>query len=1034
MWDQKICTEIFNKKYMINNGDNSVNDVLKGIAKEISSNEKDAVKWEEIFYNELSSYRLIPAGRIVANARPDSQNKYYNNCYTIDIDDSIDKIYESLKYDALISATGGGVGFNISKLRPNGSITSKGGVSSGPISFLKVFNESAKIIQTGGFRRAAHIAILNVDHPDIEEFITCKQGENNNALTQFNISVGITNKFMEAVEKDLDWNLLFDGVIYKTIKARYLYNLIMKNAYKHNEPGLFFLDRVEEDNNAPHSFTIDRCNPCFTGETLVAVADGRNAVPIKILAEESKGEKKFPVYSGVEKKTQRKFSSFKAEIKDAVAFKTGKREVIKVVLSDGTFLRCTPEHLLATKDGRWVEAQNSKGEQLEKFYSFSNKNNNKNYRTINSMTNGYAKQYRMIYEFYNGEYDGNIMTIDHKDENAFNDKIENLILLPKKVHNEKTRQNRLGKNNPIHRMNKEYRRWIQKKRNINANATRYNWTEEKCKEAMDCFLKNNPKPIFKSKNIDLSYRIFVKDIVWTGDIEDVYDLTVKDNNNFYIITNGDNNYGNSCGVLVHNCGEISMPSWSLCCLSSINFTKFVINPFEENCYFDYDQLEKTIIIGIRFLDNVLDVTKYPLPIIEEFSKKWRRIGLGFTGFADALAMMRIPYNSDKAKKFTNQLAEFFRNSSYNASINLAIEKGSYPEFRFNEIKDSGFFNKLPSSIQDRIKDFGLRNVGINTIAPNGTISLTLGQNCSSGIEPIFSLEYNRKIRTDKADTFIEEKVYDYAWLLYKNKLIKNEDEKNIPNFFVTTFDIDPYQAIDIQAIWQNYIDHSISKTINLPNGFSFEQYKNLYQYAYEKGLKGVTTFNPEGSIKGILSSNSKKDTAIIENHAIKRPELIPCDIHEIVVDKQKHIVLCGFLDGYMFEIFVTPNIDSKLDLQKYKKGFVKKIKSGVYDLIVKNGEEKIIISNIGQSFDSIYGSLSRFISMSLRHHIPLQFIVDQLQKDSNFVSFERAVSRVLKKYIKDGQISTHKCLECGGDLEYQEGCLICKNCGYSKCD
>jgi ribonucleotide reductase alpha subunit len=450
-WLQPISEETFRKKYMIN-GEDTVDDVLSGVAKEVSSVEKGKKKkvWGKKFHDELSSGRLIPAGRILANARPNSKMPYYNNCYTIGIEDSIEGIGESLKEDLIISATGGGVGINFSNLRPKDAPLSKGGESSGALSFMKSFNQNATVIHTGGSRRAAHIAILNCDHPEIEAFITAKQGDGNRALTQFNISVGVYDRFIEAVENDEDWDLQFEGVVYKTIKAKYLYELMTKNAFTHNEPGILNLDTINKYNNGWYGFTIQEVNPCFTGDTIVAVADGRNGVSIQELAERNE---EFRVYSGKLKgKGNPKGSSkWKPEIKNATAFKTGDRKVIEVFLSNGTSFKCTPEHMLARPDGSYIEAQNSVGIELENFYTFSNKMTAKSYRTINSKTNGYNRQYRMMWEFENGEYNGKTHNIDHINEDSTEDFLSNLQLLDIETHKVKLKDSML-ENNPINRM------------------------------------------------------------------------------------------------------------------------------------------------------------------------------------------------------------------------------------------------------------------------------------------------------------------------------------------------------------------------------------------------------------------------------------------------------------------------------------------------------------------------------------------------------------------------------------------------------
>lgn len=299
---QDISREIFFRKYALH-GERTVEEILKGVAEEIASVEPDDnLKniWQEYFYQAMISGKFIPAGRILANARPYSRMKNYNNCFTIDLEDSMPGIYGPVSEDAIIGQMGGGVGFNASKLRPKGALISKGGESSGVMSFVEVFDTSAKAIHTGGGRRGAHICILNVDHPDIEEFIEYKKGRENNKLTQFNISVGITDEFMRAVENDEDWDLVFPLMkfeseencktkwvknnfdlqycidqgytvddtdlilvkVYKTIRAKDLYERMTKQAWWYNEPGALFLDTVEAGNNASHAFKVDRCNPC----------------------------------------------------------------------------------------------------------------------------------------------------------------------------------------------------------------------------------------------------------------------------------------------------------------------------------------------------------------------------------------------------------------------------------------------------------------------------------------------------------------------------------------------------------------------------------------------------------------------------------------------------------------------------------------------------------------------------------------------------------------------------------------------------
>jgi len=741
---QPISEEIFRRKYMLHD-EASPEEVFRGVAEEVASAEAEDLRglYADRFYDEIVGGRFIPAGRILANARPTSPMKNYNNCFTIDVEDSLEAIYESLAEDAVISKMGGGVGFDISKLRPKGDRLSRGGESSGVVSFLRIFDQSAKTIMTGGQRRSAHIALLDISHPDVEEFITVKQGDKNKELTQFNISVKITDEFVQAVENDADFDLRFDGRVYKTVKARDLYDKLARNAFIHNEPGIFNADTVERFNNGSWAFRMDRVNPC---------------------------------------------------------------------------------------------------------------------------------------------------------------------------------------------------------------------------------------------------------------------------------------------------GELVMPAYSLCCLAAMNLSAFVTDPFTEDARFNHEAFAESVALGIRFLDDVLDVTAYPLDKIELFSKQWRRIGLGFTALGTALSMLRITYGSDESVAFASAMSRTLRDASYRASAALAAEKGAFPAFDVEKVLDAAFVRSLPDDIRRDIAENGLRNIQMNTVAPTGTISLSVGQNCSSGIEPAFALQYDRNIRTGRGDDVTTETVYDAGWLAWKE--LTGEDAA--PEWMVTTADIDPYRSIDLQAAIQENIDHSISKTLNLPPGTSFDQYKDLFLYAYRKGLKGFTTFNPEGSMKGILEYSEKTESeAITRNTAPVRPFELPCDIHRVKVKGRQYIVITGHLNGSLYEVFwIDVPEDEEVYINGFRKGFVRKVKKGRYDLVMGDRNPRIVLEDFTKTYDSPNASLARFVSMALRHGTPLQFIVKQLQKDTQFTDFERVIGRVFKTYIQDGEeviAGEKRCPECETGLVFREGCATCPACGWSKC-
>lgn len=249
--------EIWEKKYKYKD-DNTIEDTWKRVANAIASVEKDKEHWEEAFYNLLYDFKFIPGGRITAGAG--TPHNYLLNCASQPVEDSLEGIYETVKRAAVLAKSNYGCGFNFSTLRPKNSGLSKGGTASGPVSFMRVFDTSGSVIETGGGRRAASIAILRVDHPDILEFIEAKRNEG--TLTQFNISVGITDKFLKAVKDDTDFDLVFDGKVVQTIKAKSIWDKLIHSGYNYNDPGIFNLDEVARYNNGWYYQTLDSVNPC----------------------------------------------------------------------------------------------------------------------------------------------------------------------------------------------------------------------------------------------------------------------------------------------------------------------------------------------------------------------------------------------------------------------------------------------------------------------------------------------------------------------------------------------------------------------------------------------------------------------------------------------------------------------------------------------------------------------------------------------------------------------------------------------------
>lgn len=253
-----LAKELWKKKHYSEN-DNSIDDVITRVANAIASIETDKKEYYETeFYEQLSTMKFIPGGRIYNGAG--TKSNFLLNCAVIAVGDSMEEIYDTIKKAAVMFKSNYGVGYNFSKIRPKNAKLSRGGTASGPVSFMKVFDVSGSVVETGGGRRAAQIAILNIQHPDIVEFIDAKREQN--VLTQFNISVGITNDFIDAVRNDTDWELKFNGEVYETVKAKDLFNKICESAWKYNDPGLFFIDEVNHFNNGYYIYDINASNPC----------------------------------------------------------------------------------------------------------------------------------------------------------------------------------------------------------------------------------------------------------------------------------------------------------------------------------------------------------------------------------------------------------------------------------------------------------------------------------------------------------------------------------------------------------------------------------------------------------------------------------------------------------------------------------------------------------------------------------------------------------------------------------------------------
>jgi ribonucleoside-diphosphate reductase alpha chain len=518
-------------------------------------------------------------------------------------------------------------------------------------------------------------------------------------------------------------------------------------------------------------------------------------------------------------------------------------------------------------------------------------------------------------------------------------------------------------------------------------------------------------------------------------------------------------------ICTNPCAEIPLSAYDSCRLISLNLKHLVENPFTKDAKFNYKKFAEVVKAGMRLSDDLVTLEEEKLAGIldacdtEDEVELWtklldaakngRRTGLGTHGLADALARLCLPYDSEEAIEAVSSIYATLRNEAYRESVILARERGSFPVFDASKEMHNEFLKELPSDIRAMMVEYGRRNISILTNAPTGSVSIM--SQTSSGLEPVFRNSYIRRRKLETAeytpDDFVDDlgdhwrefEVYHHNVQEYFDS---HDDAVELPSFFTESDQIDWLRRIEIQSAIQENIDHAISSTINLPKDTPTEVVSELYLEAWKQGLKGVTIY-VDGSRTGVLVTNdeSTTDEPFPQHAAPKRPEVVECDIHHTTIQGEKWVVLVGLMDGKPYEVLAGEA--SLIEIPKrYVKGTLTKThfktKNNRYDLTFGFNGDSITVKDVVKAFDNPNNSaFTRMISLGLRHGAEVRFMVEQLQKDreSDMFSFSKCIARILKIYIKDGEVPSDKtCSECGSDsLVYQDGCVTCTSCGYAKC-
>lgn len=521
------------------------------------------------------------------------------------------------------------------------------------------------------------------------------------------------------------------------------------------------------------------------------------------------------------------------------------------------------------------------------------------------------------------------------------------------------------------------------------------------------------------------------------------------------------------------CGEQYLPPYASCRLILINLLTYVKNKFTKKAYFDFELFAQDVKYMQRLGDDMVDLELEAVdriikkiksdPESDEIKKPgldlWkkvkecaindRRTGCGFTALADCIAALNMGFDSKQSLEFINKMSEALKVAAFEESVDMAKELGPFPIYDSNLDISSEFVQELrdehPELYKKMVK-YGRRNMTLLTVAPAGSVSCLT--QTSSGLEPVFMLEYKRRkkgnpgdkdFRSDfvdqNKDHWMEFIVRHHGLQEWMNITGKTNIEES-PYHQSTAHDINWVEKVKMQGIIGKHIDNSLSVTVNLPNDVTEEKVSEIYLTAWKTGCKGMTIYR-DGCRTGVLVSNDKKEEkhGLVKTQAPSRPKSLSCDVHHLTVKGIRYFAIIGLMDNEPYEVFIARNCNNEGDSlvsRNITGGKLDKVKRGHYNLI--SGDE-VVYEIVSANCEEHEEMLARMTSTALRHGSDISFVVHQLEKTrGDMQSFSKVIARTLKKYIPDGtEVKGEQCGNCGGKLVRIEGCQSCQSCGWSKC-